>query len=133
LTEAEKKKQEAKEQEKERKRLENEKKRELEREEKKAYQEKVGASRKATLLNVINLDQTNLKHQATSRSWQIMNSLTTKIADTRSRMTRAKTLNLGSERFGLTLVWVSTLETFAAFLNFCEYIPFWGVLYLQDP
>ena len=66
-------------------------------------------------------NESELKHQATDRSWQITNQLTSKIADARSRMTRAKKLSLGCERFGLNLVGFNSWDIccILEFFHFC--------------
>ena len=95
LTEAQKKKNEEKEKERLKKKAEAEKERAAEKERKKAYQDKVADARKAKCLH----SPTFTPKKNLSSHWlllQVMNQLTAKIGDTRSKMEKSKRLILGS-------------------------------------
>lgn len=92
-TDEQRKKREEREKEKEEKKAENERRKQKEREERKAYQEKVGDSRKARFFPFFFFQIQATTHHVHTLC-QVMNQLTSKIADVRSRVDRAQLLHL---------------------------------------
>lgn len=97
MTDAQKKKQEEKQKQQEEKKAQAEEKRKQAKEEKRLYQEKVAESRKASIdcLYQIYLGQTVMFPDPLLQL-QVMNQLTSKIAEVRAKITRAETLQLGA-------------------------------------